>query len=177
MLIGEAPGQYEIIYREPFVGRAGQLLDHVLEKIGVGRSNVYVTNILKCRPPDNKLPKAKELSVCIEKCAMYLEDELDQVKPKVVVLLGGTAVRSMLSVDGGLLDVEGSVYTEANPAYFTIRGLRFVPCVHPAYVLRSPSKEVNLARALYRAAKLAGLKPRTKGFSHGLFDYDNFGPA
>lgn len=162
MLIGEAPGFNEDIEGRPFVGDAGQLLDFILDKLGLKRSKVWITNVIKCRPPKNKLPPVKELREVIwPACRVHLDREVGSVKPRVVVLLGGKALMLLAGIRTGIMKVEG---TEVKP--------RVWACFHPAYALRSPSKEKNIAAVLYLAAKQAGLKVKPKGIETGCFDYE-----
>ena len=165
LLVGEAPGFDEDKKREPFIGQAGQLLNHVLNKLSINRSSVYVTNVIKCRPPKNQLPKGADLEVIADACWPHLQRELQAVDPKVVVLMGGTALTT-LTGERYITRVEGM---EVDTVY---EGAKTIACYHPAYVLRSPSKESCMARALYRAAKLAGLKPNGIGWEFGVFDYE-----
>jgi DNA polymerase len=149
----------------PFVGQAGKLLDFVLAKLSLSREDLWITNVLRCRPPENKLPPAADLEVCVDACWPYLEAELQAVDPKVVLLLGGGPVK-MLGIKGMITRLEGM---EVEEVY---EGARTFCALHPAYVLRAPSKEANLGRAIWRAARCAGLKPKALGEEVGLFDYE-----
>lgn len=162
MFVGEAPGFSEDAEGRPFVGEAGKLLNFVLNKLGVLREKVYVTNLLKCRPPKNELPK-KTLPDCVMACWPYLVDELHQVRPKVVVTLGGTATEHMTG-KRFITKWEGSVVKAGKQL--------FVPCFHPAYVLRSPSKEANMGRAIAKACELAGIEIKPKGLEAGMYEYE-----
>lgn len=164
-LIGEAPGFVEDLNHKPFIGPAGQLLDHILNKLGIDRSSIWITNVIKCRPPKNELPKGDDLAKISTACFRHLRYELQQVDPKVVVLLGGTPL-SLLTGERFITRVEGM---ELDTIY---EGAKTYACYHPAYVLRSPSKESNVARVLYKAAKKAGVKVRTKGWEAGVYDYE-----
>lgn len=127
MVVGEAPGQKEDQVGKPFQGPSGKLLDKLLEKAGLSRDRVYITNAVKCRPPDNRTPRPKELKAC----RPYLVDELEQVKPKFVIVLGAAAVKQTL---GGLkiTEVHGSVILRD--------GVTYLPAFHPAAALRDPKR-------------------------------------
>jgi uracil-DNA glycosylase len=141
MLIGEAPGYDEDVQGKPFVGQAGKLLDMILSNIGLSREACYVTNVIKCRPPNNKLPGRAELTKCWERCRGHFLQELIHVKPKVVVLMGGTAVRLVSGNSAPITRCEGlTVYSHETVEYLA--------AFHPAYVLRAPSKEFNLTQTL-----------------------------
>jgi DNA polymerase len=151
MLIGEAPGFKEDRRGLPFVGDAGQLLDRVLNALGINRDILYITNVLKCRPQNNKLPKGKgAVQACVDACWPYLEEEIQNVDPKVIVLMGGTPLTTLV----GLRMITRHEGTEVDTIY---DGAKTFAAFHPAYVLRSPSKEANLARAIALAAKAAGI--------------------
>lgn len=165
MLVGEAPGYDEDKKGVPFVGVAGQLLDFILYKLGIEREDLYITNLIKCRPPNNTLPKASELKEIVESCKPHLMSEIKQVKPKVVVTLGGTATASLTGVRF-ISKCEGLVLPMEHTK------IKAVACYHPAYVLRSPSKESNIARALFKAMTIAGMKLKPKGMETGVFDYE-----
>jgi DNA polymerase len=113
MIIGEAPGKDEDKTGHPFVGSAGRYLDHVLEGTGIERSDFFITNIVKCRPPNNRPPKANEIETCITN---YLTEQIELIDPKLVLLLGLTAVKTMLSkksvdeVRGKVIDLQGRKY-------------------------------------------------------------------
>jgi DNA polymerase len=162
MLVGEAPGYEEDRQGEPLVGEAGRLLNHVLERLGVDRGELYITNVIKCRPRDNVLPGKKELRECCFQCIPYLSEEIETVRPKAVVLLGGTAL-SACTDETGITKHEGMIVKVKD-------GVSFVAAFHPAYVLRSPGKEIRLAQALHRAFGIAGIKTHiTKG---PIYAYD-----
>jgi DNA polymerase len=163
-LVGEAPGMWEDRVGKPFQGQAGKLLDFILAKLSLERDAIWVTNTVRCRPDDNKLPKGEEGWEIIEACWPHLEKELQEVDPKVVVLMGNTP----LSLAGlhGIKKHEGM---EVESVY---DGARTFACFHPAYVLRSPSAEASFGRALWKAAKTAGMKPRALGEEAGRFDYE-----
>jgi uracil-DNA glycosylase family 4 len=125
MLVGEAPGFHEDQQGEPFVGPAGKLLDRLLAEIGRQRSQVYIANVLKCRPPGNRDPRQPEIDACSD----YLRRQLTLVDPKVVLTLGNFATRLLLKRDAGISRLRGQVYPWWNRY--------LVPTLHPAAVLRS----------------------------------------
>jgi DNA polymerase len=131
MLIGEAPGRDEDIAGKPFVGRAGQLLDRMLASIGLDESGVYITNVVYWRPPGNRTPTPEE----VEACAPFLARQIELVSPKVLVLLGGAAAKSMLGVSEGIMRLRGKWLNYGG------RGgnISTLATLHPAYLLRNPS--------------------------------------
>jgi DNA polymerase len=142
MFVGEAPGFHEDREGEPFVGAAGKLLDRLLGEIGIARADVYIANVLKCRPPDNRDPRPDE----IEACKGYLREQLGLVDPKVVVTLGNFSTKLLLKRDVGITRTRGQVYPWWN---------RFlVPTFHPAAALRGGDRVLGQMRedfALVRA--------------------------
>jgi len=127
MFVGEAPGRDEDIQGVPFVGRAGQKLTQIIEAIGLTREAVYIANVIKCRPPDNRNPEPDE----VESCEPFLFRQVDTIKPKVIVALGTFAARSLLKTTDPISRLRGRVYD--------YRGAKLVPTFHPAYLLRNPS--------------------------------------
>ena len=134
MFVGEAPGFHEDQQGVPFVGAAGRLLDRLLAEIGLARSEVYIANVLKCRPPGNRDPLPEE----IEACKGYLADQLRLVDPRVVVTLGNFATRLLLKRDIGITRARGQVY----PWW----GRHLVPTFHPAAALRSGDRVLEQMR-------------------------------
>ena len=126
VLVGEAPGKNEDEKGEPFVGIAGQILDKALVSAGVSRDDVYITNIVKCRPPQNRVPTMSER----EACANYLEAELELVKPKIVCIMGNTAYASILG---------GSSITQNRGKIIIKNGTKYFLCIHPAAVIYNRS--------------------------------------
>jgi uracil-DNA glycosylase family 4 len=151
MFVGEAPGSDEDEQGIPFVGRAGQLLTKIIEAIEMRREDVYIANVIKCRPPGNRNPEPDEVLVC----EPFLFRQIDLVQPKVIVALGKFAAQSLLRVDTPITRLRGRVHA--------FRGAQLVPTFHPAYLLRSPDKkretweDMKLARSLLRQA--AGSTP------------------
>ena len=129
VLVGEAPGRDEDRQGIPFVGRAGQLLTKIIASIGLTRDEVYIANVVKCRPPNNRNPELDE----VQTCEPFLFRQLDVIRPKVVVALGAFAIRTLLRTDQAISRVRGQVY-----AY---RGAQLVPTFHPAFLLRSPDRK------------------------------------
>jgi uracil-DNA glycosylase len=142
VLVGEGPGATEDATGRPFVGQAGQLLDTILEAIDVPRTSVYITNIVKCRPPQNRKPLPDEIAACIP----YLHRQLEIIAPKVIVAMGGTAGEALLGVRKSLGDLRGKVHT--------YNGIPLIVTYHPAALLRNPNwkkptwDDVRIARQL-----------------------------
>jgi DNA polymerase len=134
MFVGEAPGRNEDLQGEPFVGAAGKLLDRLLGEIGIARDDVYIANVLKCRPPGNRDPKPEE----IEACKGYLRRQLELVDPKVVMTLGNFATKLLLKRNVGITRLRGSIY----PWWHR----QLVPTFHPAAALRGGDKITNQMR-------------------------------
>ncbi len=130
MVIGEAPGVEEDRRGEPFVGRAGQLLDAMLRAVGLSRAtNVYIANILKSRPPGNRDPRPEEIAACLP----YLHRQIELVEPKLLLAVGRIAAQNLLSTDAPLARLRGRVH------HFGQRNTPLVVTYHPAYLLRSPA--------------------------------------
>jgi DNA polymerase len=146
MFVGEAPGRDEDLAGEPFVGRSGKLLDRlVAEELGVDRSRVYIANVVKCRPPDNRDPRSEEIAAC----RPYLAAQLELIGPVVVVTLGNFATRLLLQTDLGITRLRGKSYP--------MGAWQLVPTYHPAAALRSGGVVVAEMRAdLIRAKQLLG---------------------
>ena len=131
LIIGEAPGADEDRQGEPFVGRAGQLLNEMLKAIGLQREQVYIANILKCRPPNNRDPKPEEAA----SCSPYLQRQIELIQPKVILALGRIAAQRLLQCNTSLARLRGQVHhldTSPSPVIVTY---------HPAYLLRSPAEK------------------------------------
>ncbi len=127
MFVGEAPGYYEDVRGEPFVGRAGQLLTKIIESIGLKREEVYIANILKCRPPENRNPNAKEIVLCTP----HLIKQIEIIRPKVICALGTFAAQTLLDTKEAIGKLRGK--------FFEYQGTKFLPTYHPAYLLRNPN--------------------------------------
>src|SRR5229473_1409749 len=151
MFVGEAPGADEDIQGIPFVGRAGQLLTKIIEAIDLKREDVYIANVIKCRPPSNRNPEPDE----VEQCEPFLFRQIDAIKPKVIVALGKFAAQTLLRTLDPISRLRGRVYG--------YRGAKLIPTFHPAYLLRNPSskrdvwEDMKLVRSLLQAHD-SGLK-------------------
>lgn len=131
MLIGEAPGYYEDMQGEPFVGKAGQLLDKILGCVGFSRKeNIYICNTLKCRPPDNRDPLPEEKLACEE----YLKAQIEILKPKIILLCGKVAAYSFINTKSGITKLRGKWFEGPNYS-------KMMPIFHPSYLLRNDSRE------------------------------------
>lgn len=129
MIIGEAPGANEDQQGKPFVGRAGELLTEMLKSVGIAREDVFIANILKCRPPNNRDPSAKEVATCTP----YLKQQIEMIKPKLIVAVGRIAAQFLLDSKTSL----GKLRTEKH----TYQGTPLLVTYHPAYLLRKPSEK------------------------------------
>jgi uracil-DNA glycosylase len=129
MFVGEAPGADEDMQGEPFVGRAGQLLTKIIEAIGMTRDDVYIANVIKCRPPQNRNPEPDE----VEQCEPFLFRQIETIKPKVIVALGKFAAQSLLKTTDPITRIRGREYN--------YRDAILMPTYHPAYLLRNPSSK------------------------------------
>jgi len=127
MFVGEAPGEEEDKRGEPFVGRAGQLLTKIIEAIGLTRDQVYIANVIKCRPPGNRNPEPDE----VEQCEPFLFRQVDVIQPRVIVPLGKFAAQCLLKTTDPITRLRGR--------QFDYRGVALIPTFHPAYLLRNPS--------------------------------------
>ncbi len=150
MFVGEAPGADEDAQGVPFVGRAGQLLTRMIEAMGLARDEVYIANVLKCRPPGNRNPEPDE----IERCEPFLFRQLESVQPKVVIALGAFAARTLLKTDAPISRLRGRVHH--------FRGVKLIPTFHPSFLLRSPGYKREAWEDLKLAiAELGRELPRT----------------
>ncbi|MBF0564336.1 MAG: uracil-DNA glycosylase [Nitrospirae bacterium] len=129
MFVGEAPGGDEDVQARPFVGRAGKLLTSLINRLGLSREEVYIANIVKCRPPDNRNPLDDEIATCVG----FLERQIDVIKPEVIMSLGNVATKILLKTERGITGVRGK--------FFDYRGIKVMPTFHPSYLLRDPSKK------------------------------------
>jgi DNA polymerase len=144
MIIGEAPGAEEDRQGEPFVGRAGQLLNSMLTAIGLGREQVFIANILKCRPPANRDPKPEEAAAC----APFLQRQIALVRPRVILALGRIAAQNLLRTDTPIGRMRGHRYEYPDPK------VPVVVTYHPAYLLRSPTEKRKAWLDLQMAMKI-----------------------
>jgi DNA polymerase len=129
MFVGEGPGREEDRQGLPFVGDAGQLLNKIIQAIDLTREQVYIANVVKCRPPNNRDPEPDE----VEACRPFLDRQIDAVRPRVICALGRVSALNLLRTDEGITRLRGRI--------FTYRGAKLVPTYHPAYLLRNPGKK------------------------------------
>lgn len=141
MFIGEAPGRWEDERGEPFVGDAGAYLNELLERVGLSRSEVFITNVIKCRPPENRNPKAPEM----ENCAPYLERQLAMVRPELVVLLGRVALERFFPREK-ITEAAGVPRKKKIGA----REITFLPLLHPAYGIRRQDLKPDIEEAFFK---------------------------
>ena len=144
MFVGEAPWADEDAQGVPFVGRAGQLLTKMIEAMGFSRDEVYIANVLKCRPPGNRNPEADEIATC----EPFLFRQLASVEPKVVIALGAFAARTLLKTDDPISRLRGRVYE--------YRGAKLIPTFHPSFLLRSPGYKREAWEDLKKALAILG---------------------
>jgi uracil-DNA glycosylase family 4 len=130
MFVGEAPGADEDQQGEPFVGRAGQLLTKIIEAIGLTREQVYIANVIKCRPPGNRNPEPDEIATC----EPFLFRQIDIIRPRIIVALGTHAAHALLKTDAPISRIRGVVHDYRG-------GSKLIPTFHPAYLLRSPDRK------------------------------------
>ncbi|MBI4955841.1 MAG: uracil-DNA glycosylase [Myxococcales bacterium] len=151
VFVGEGPGAEEDAQGLPFVGKAGQLLDRMIQAMGYARDDVYICNVVKCRPPGNRKPTPEEMAAC----APYLRTQLEVIGPRAVVALGATAVEGLLGASGGITRLRGSwkLYLGRVPV---------MPTFHPAYLLRSPDKKREVWSDLQQVMARLG-KPKGPG--------------
>jgi uracil-DNA glycosylase len=150
VFVGEGPGRDEDAQGEPFVGRAGKLLTQMIEAMGLRRQDVYICNVVKCRPPENRLPEKDE----IETCSPFLLRQLGVIAPKVICCLGSCSAQTMLQTTQGISRFRGE--------WFDFRGSKLIATYHPAYLLRNPAAKGEVWKDLQKVMALLGLqlKPR-----------------
>ena len=150
MFVGEAPGGDEDIQGIPFVGRAGQLLTKMIEAINLRREDVYIANVIKCRPPGNRNPEPDEIA----SCEPFLFQQIDAIRPRVIVALGAFAAKTLLRTEEPISRLRGRIYD--------FRGAKLIPTFHPSFLLRSPDRkrdaweDLKKARALLTASVTGG---------------------
>jgi uracil-DNA glycosylase family 4 len=142
MFVGEAPGADEDVQGIPFVGRAGQLLTKMIQAINLERDQVYIANVIKCRPPGNRNPEPDEIAMC----EPFLFRQIDAIRPRVIVALGSFAAKTLLGSDESISRLRGRVYD--------FRGAKLVPTFHPSFLLRSPDRKRDAWEDLKRARAL-----------------------
>ncbi len=145
MFVGEAPGADEDVQGEPFVGRAGQLLTKIIEAIGLRREDVYIANVIKCRPPGNRAPEPDEVATC----EPFLFQQIDAIRPKVVVALGTHAAHALLKTDAPISRLRGRIHDFRG-------GTKLVPTFHPAFLLRSPDRKRDVWEDMKKVRELLG---------------------
>ena len=147
MFVGEGPGADEDRQGLAFVGRAGQLLTKIIEAMGLTRDEVFIGNIVKCRPPDNRVPLPEEMQAC----RPYLKEQIALLQPKVIVALGATAVRGLVETDRGITKLRGT--------WMSYEGVDLMPTFHPAYLLRNPSGKPQVWEDMKAVLERLGRRP------------------
>lgn len=150
VFVGEGPGHDEDIQGEPFVGRAGKLLTQMIEAMGLKRSDVYIANVVKCRPPENRLPEKDEIAVC----SPYLLRQLAAINPKVIVCLGACSAQTLLQTNQGISRFRGQ--------FFDFHGSQLMATYHPAYLLRNPPAKADVWKDLQKVMALLGLEVKKR---------------
>ena len=136
MFIGEGPGADEDIQGRPFVGKAGKLMNMAFETVGIDRKTVYITNIVKCRPPSNRNPENGEAMACLD----YLRNQVILIKPEIIVLLGSVALKNILGQEYGI--------TASRGKWIQKKGILYMPTWHPAALLRDETKKIDFIKDL-----------------------------
>jgi uracil-DNA glycosylase family 4 len=154
VFVGEGPGRDEDAQGLPFVGRAGKLLTQMIEAMGLQRQDVYICNVVKCRPPENRTPEKDE----VETCLPFLLRQLDAISPKVIVCLGSVAAQTLLETNRGISHFRGE--------WLEFRGKKLMATYHPAYLLRNPSAKGEVWKDLQKVMAVLGLQGK-KGPSAG----------
>ena len=131
MFVGEGPGADEDEQGKPFVGRAGKLMNQAFKGLGIIREEVYIANIVKCRPPNNRVPEKDETTACLD----YLRNQVILVKPKIIVLMGNTALKNVLGDSYGITKVRGN--------WIVKKDIKYMPTFHPAALLRDEAKKID----------------------------------
>ena len=150
MFAGEAPGADEDQQGEPFVGRAGQLLNNMIAAMGLRREDVYIANVIKCRPPGNRTPEPSECAIC----SPFLLRQIEVIQPKVLIALGAVAARTLTGVNDAMARLRGK--------WWDFRGTPLAVTYHPAYLLRDPRQKAEAWKDLQMVMKRLGLKPPEK---------------
>lgn len=148
VFIGEGPGADEDAQGLPFVGRAGKLLTQMIEAMGLQRNDVYICNVVKCRPPENRLPEEDE----VKTCSPFLFRQLDVIAPKVIVCLGAVAAKTLLQTNRGISQFRGQ--------WLEYRGSKLMATYHPAYLLRNPNAKGEVWKDLQKVMAVLGLSGR-----------------
>jgi uracil-DNA glycosylase len=156
MFVGEGPGADEDAQGEPFVGRAGQLLNNMIKAMGLRREDVYIANIVKCRPPGNRQPERDEA----ETCSPFLMRQISAIKPKVIVALGATAAKNLLAMNAPMTELRGRWYDfKPSGSDSSWPGARLAVTYHPAFLLRDPRQKGEAWKDLQMVMKYLGITP------------------
>lgn len=162
MFVGEGPGADEDAQGEPFVGRAGQLLNNMIKAMGLRREEVYIANVVKCRPPGNRTPEREEC----ETCSPFLMRQIAVIKPKVVVALGAVAAKNLLAMNAPMSEFRGRFYdfmpAGARSSDPNWPGAKLAVTYHPAFLLRDPRQKGEAWKDLQMVMKALGLRPPQK---------------
>lgn len=150
MFVGEGPGADEDEQGEPFVGRAGQLLNNMISAMGLNRQDVYIANVVKCRPPGNRTPERDECDTC----GPFLLRQIEVIRPKVVVALGAVAAKYLLAINDSMANLRGR--------WYECKGAKLAVTYHPAYLLRDPRQKKEAWKDLQMVMKYLGLKAPSK---------------
>jgi DNA polymerase len=150
MFIGEGPGADEDAQGEPFVGRAGQLLNNMITAMGLKREDVYIANVVKCRPPGNRTPEKDECDTC----SPFLMRQIEVIRPKVIVALGAVAAKNLLAVNDSMANLRGR--------WYEFKDSKLLVTYHPAYLLRDPRQKKEAWKDLQMVMKCLGLKSPAK---------------
>jgi uracil-DNA glycosylase family 4 len=162
MFVGEGPGADEDTQGEPFVGRAGQLLNNMIKAMGLRREQVYIANVVKCRPPGNRTPERDEC----ETCSPFLMRQIAAIKPKAMVALGAVAAKNLLAINAPMSELRGRWYDftpagarSSDPSW---QGTRLAVTYHPAFLLRDPRQKGEAWKDLQMVMKYLGIEPPKK---------------
>ena len=150
MFVGEGPGRDEDLSGEPFVGRAGKLLTDMIKAMGLQREDVYIANIVKCRPPENRQPEHDE----VDACSPFLMRQIDVIRPQVICTLGNTPTQTLLQTTQGISKFRGQ--------WFDFRDTKLLPTYHPAYLLRNPAAKADVWKDLQKVMAVLGLQAPKK---------------
>lgn len=150
MFVGEGPGADEDQQGEPFVGRAGQLLNNMISAMGIRRQDVYIANVVKCRPPGNRTPERDECDTC----SPFLLRQIEVIRPKVIVALGAVAAKNLLAVNDSMANLRGR--------WYDFRGARLLVTYHPAFLLRDPRQKKETWKDLQMVMKYLGMQSPAK---------------
>jgi uracil-DNA glycosylase len=160
MFVGEGPGADEDAQGEPFVGRAGQLLNNMIKAMGLRREEIYIANVVKCRPPGNRTPERDEC----ETCSPFLMRQIAAIKPKVIVALGAVSAKNLLAINAPMSELRGRFYDFMPTGVASDsewRGAKLAVTYHPAFLLRDPRQKGEAWKDLQMVMKYLGLKPPT----------------